>query len=102
MKKPRKTLYDESWNDSCINSVEESDEDDVEMLDGNEVLAHWEEKVAKKQTNGFFCQNKNKERSQGRSSSKPKKVNKPLRASESTVKNAVKKAREKTFYSQSS
>ena len=54
MKKPRKTLYDESWNDCCINSVEESDEDDVEMFDGNEVLAHWEEKVAKKQTNGFF------------------------------------------------
>ena len=54
MKKPRKTLYDESWNDCCINSVEESDEDDVEMLDGNEVLAHWEEKVAKKQTNRFF------------------------------------------------
>ena len=73
------------------------------MLDGNEVLARWEEKVAKKQTNGFSrLQNKNKERSQGRSSSKPKKANKPLRSSESTVKNAVKKAREETFYSQSS
>ena len=102
LKKPRKTLCDESWNDFCVNSVEESDEDDVEMLDGNEVLARWEEKAAKKQTNVFPRQNKNKERSQSRSSSKPKKANKPLRASESTVKNAVKKAREETFYSQSS
>ena len=33
MKKPRKTLYDESWNDCCINSLEESDEDDVQMLE---------------------------------------------------------------------
>ena len=81
----------------CVNSVEESDEDDVEMLDGSEVLARGEEKVARKQTNGFSRQNKNKERSQSRSSSKPKKANKPLRASESTVKNAVKKAREATF-----
>ena len=72
------------------------------MLDGNEVLARWEEKVAKKQTNCFSRENKNKERSQGRSTSKPKKAIEPLRASESTVENAVKKAREKTFYSQSS
>ena len=43
-----------------------------------------------------------KERSQSRSSSQPKKANKPLRASESTVKNSVKKAREETVYSQSS
>ena len=58
--------------------------------------------MAKKQTNGFSRQNKNKERSQVRSTSKPKKANKPLRASESTVKNAVKKAREAIVYSQSS
>ena len=102
MKKPRKTLNDEAWDDFCINSVDESDEDDVEMLDGNEVLARWEEKATKKQTNGFSRQNKNKERSQSRSSSQPKKPNKPLRASESTVKNLVKKAREETVYFQSS
>ena len=70
-----------------VNSVEESDKDDVEILDGNEVLARWEEKVAKKQTNVFSRQNKNKERSQSRSSSKPKKANKPLRASESKRRN---------------
>ena len=58
--------------------------------------------MAKKQTNGFSRQNKNKERSQVRSTSKPKKANKPLRASESNVKNAVKKAREAIVYSQSS
>ena len=74
LKKPRKTLCDESWNDFCVNSVEESDKDDVEILDGNEVLARWEEKVAKKQTNVFSRQNKNKERSQSRSSSKLKKT----------------------------
>ena len=102
LKKPRKTLCDESWNDFCVNSVEESDEDDVEMLDGNEILARWEEKVAKKQTNGFSRQNNNKERSQGGSCSKPKKAKMSLRASESTAKNAVKKAREETSYSQSS
>ena len=102
LKKPRKTLHDEAWNDFCTNSVEESDQDDVEMLDGNEVLACWEEQVAKKRTNGFCHQNKNKERSQNRSSLQPKKVNKPLRASERTVKNSVKKAREETVYSQSS
>ena len=102
LKKPRKTLRDESWNDFCINSEDESDEDDIENLDGNEVLVRWEEKVAKKRTNGFSRQNKSKERSQSRSGSKPKKANKPLKASESTVKNAVKKAREETVYSQSS
>ena len=102
LKKPRKTLYDEAWNDFCTNSVDESDEDDVEMLDGNEVLARWQQKVAKKRTNGFSRQNKNKESSQSRSSSQPKKANKPLRESEGTVKNSVKKAREETVYSQSS
>ena len=102
LKKPRKTLYDEAWNDFCTNSVDESDEDDVEMLDGNEVLARWEQKVAKKRTNGFSRQNKNKESSQSRSSSQPKKANKPLRVSEGTVKNSVKKAREETVFSQSS
>jgi len=66
------------------------------------VVARWEEKVAKKRTNGFSRQNKNKERAQSRSGSKPKKANKPLRASESKVKNSVKKAREETVYSQSS
>ena len=102
LKKPRKTLFDEAWNDFWTNSVDESDKDDIEELDGNEVVARWEEKVAKKQTNGFSRQNKNKERAQSRSGSKPKKANKPLRASESKVKNSVKKAREETVYSQSS
>jgi len=102
LKKPRKILSDEAWNDFRTNSVHESDEDDVEELDGNKVLARWEEKVAKKRTNGFSRQNKNKVRSQSRSGSKPKKANKPLKASESTAKNSVKKAREETAYSQSS
>ena len=102
LKKPRKTLYDEAWNDFCTNSVDEVDEDDIEILDGNEVLARWEGKVAKKRTNSFSRQNNNIDRSQSRSSSKPKKANKPLRASESTVKNSVKTAREETVYSQSS
>lgn len=102
LKKPRKTLFDEACSNFCTNSVDESDEDDIENLDGNEVLARWEEKVAKKRTNGSSRQNKNKERSQSRSGSKPKKANKPLRASESMVKNSVKKAREETVDSQSS
>lgn len=102
LKKPRKTLIDEAWNDFRTNSVDELDEDDIEELDGNEVLVRWEEKVAKKRTNGFSRQNKNKERSQSRSGSKPKKANKPLRAAESKVKNAVKKARDETVFSQSS
>ena len=104
LKKPRKILSDEGWNVFRTNSVEvKSDEDEVEELDGNKVLARWEEKVAKKRTNGFSRQNKNKERSQSRLGSKPKKANiKPLRASESTGKNSVKKAREETAFSQSS
>ena len=44
--------------------------------------------MAKKRTKGFSCQNK--------------KANKPLKASESMVNNAVKQAREETVYSQSS
>lgn len=58
--------------------------------------------MAKKRTNSFSCQNKNEERSQSISGSKPKRANKPLRAFESKVKNSVKKAREETVYSQSS
>lgn len=48
LKKLRKILSDEFWNDFCINLVDELDEDDIENLDGNEVLVCWEEKVVKK------------------------------------------------------
>ena len=98
LKKPRKTLFDEAWNEFSY----DFDEGDIEEFDGNEVLARCEEKVAKKWTNGFSRQNKNKERSQSRSGSKPKQANKLLIASERKVKNSAKKAREETVYSKSS
>ena len=60
LREPEFATLDEASNDFCTNSVDESDEDDVRMLDGNEVLARWEDKVAMKRTNGFSHQNNNK------------------------------------------
>lgn len=103
-KRPRKALF-QIHLDNVPKSVHSQDEDDIDIAEdldaeGSAVLAHWEQTVAKRRSNGFS-------RPKGNGSKETKKVSKPFpkekrkKATEGNPKTALKKARDETANTQS-